>query len=111
MCVFGAMLIKLAMSIINCWGTTNLYYLSYFREQGFTFTASSNSIIILVIIFPMIFGMLISPSLCNRFGYEFITKCCAFAFLIIMEVAALTATAICTVPKMSHFHHICNQCY
>ena len=79
------MLIKLATSLISTWGNTNIYYFSYYREQGYTFTTSSNSTIVLIIIIPMIICMLISPYLCNRYGYEFVTRCCAFTYLIIPQ--------------------------
>ena len=118
MSMVGAVLIKLSTSVITCWGNINLYYLSYFREkEGHTITTSTNSVIILIALFPMIIGMLMSPYLCNRFGFIFITRVCAFVFLIsplIMNinfsmyvfvffclVLPTLAFAVCTIPVLN----------
>ena len=67
--LLGGILIKLGTSIVSTWGNINLYFLSKFREEGYSITVSTNSIILVLTVFPMILCMLASPYLSKKFGY------------------------------------------
>jgi hypothetical protein len=67
--LIGTILIKLATSTASCWGSINLYVLSYFYHHHFKVTPNTNSILILVSIVPISFLMLFATKLCDRFGY------------------------------------------
>lgn len=67
--LLGGLLIKLGTSIISTWGNINLYFLSEFREEGYSITVSTNSIILVLTVFPMIIAMFASPYLGKKFGY------------------------------------------
>ena len=67
--LLGVVLVKLATGVISCWGSINLYIMSYFYFQGYEITKSTNSLMILFMIIPMSFLTLLATKLSDKFGY------------------------------------------
>lgn len=84
--IIGVILIKIATGICACWGSINLYVLSFMYNQGQSVTPATNSIIVLTAIIPMSLVILAAPRLSARFGYERTNKFCAFLFLLAPQV-------------------------
>jgi len=86
----GTALIKLATGVIGIWGTINIYFLSYFKNHGYTITPLTNSIIFICAIIPASFAVLISTTLTKRFGYK--------------RVIRISALVFATTPYMINYH-------
>lgn len=67
--IIGVCLIKLSTGVVGCWGSINLYILSYFYHQGASISPSTNSIILILNIIPMALVILIATKLSDKFGY------------------------------------------
>lgn len=80
--LIGSILIRISNGIVLIWGSTNLYYLSYLKNEGVHITSSTNSHLLLASTIPIAVLTLLATKLSNRFGYEFMVRLCAFVFLI-----------------------------
>lgn len=78
----GVILIKLATGVITCWGSLNLYILSYFYHQGVEISSSTNSVIILLNVLPISFLILLATKLCHKFGYLPVIRVCGLIFFL-----------------------------
>lgn len=78
----GAVIIKMATGIVTCFGTTNLYFLSYFHEAGEQVNRTTNSILLLAIVVPMSLFILAAPKLADLLGHERMIKICAGVFFL-----------------------------
>jgi MFS family permease len=79
---FGTALIKFASGLIGIWGTINIYFLSYLKNNGSEVTAITNSVIILSIVVPSALAMLASTALSRRFGYRKVIQVCGVIFAL-----------------------------
>ena len=65
----GAVIVQIAGGIVTCFGTTNLYFLSYFHEAGQQVDHNTNSILLLAIVLPMSLFNLAAPKLVHLLGH------------------------------------------
>lgn len=80
--MLGVSLIKISTGVISCWGSINLYILSYFYHEGRQITQQTNSIILLLTIIPIAFVMLLATKISDKFGYEKVIKICGIIFFL-----------------------------
>ena len=85
----GACIVKFSTSVITTWGNINLYILSHFYHQGKEISETTNPVILLITVFPMILATLVATRLCSKYGYENVIKACAFVFLLSPLISAL----------------------
>lgn len=80
--LLGVVLIKFSTGVITCWGSINLYIMSYFYFQGYQISQLTNSVMILLMIIPMSLLTLFATKLSDRFGYEKVIKVCGYIFFL-----------------------------
>lgn len=104
----GVILIKIATGVISCWGSINIYILSYFYHHGASISSSTNSIILLMNVIPIAFLILFAPTLCERFGYENVVRVCGLIFFlsplaIYYKVSAFVVGFFCVLMPVSAY--------
>lgn len=67
--IVGVCCIKIATGVLSCWGSINLYILSYFYHEGMHVEKKTNSMIILFTIVPMSFIVLLATKISQKYGY------------------------------------------
>lgn len=78
----GALIYQFAASIIFSWGSTSVYFLSYLQYYYHDVDSSTNSIILLSTVVPMIIVSLLTESILNRLGPVKTIKICSILYLI-----------------------------
>ena len=106
--MIGVILIKLATGVVTCWGTINLYILSYFHQLGEQINQSTNSILLLAIILPISVFILFAPKLVEMFGAERVTRTCSIIFfisplLINLKFTILNLVIFCMIVPTTAF--------
>jgi hypothetical protein len=101
MTLIGCILINFASGIIPVWGNANLYFLSYFKNNGEDIDKDTNSWILISTVVPMCIFVVFSAKLSKRFGYLTFIKICAYIFFISQLVVYFRYTKItCTIFLM-----------
>lgn len=78
----GSYLLHMVAGITTIWGSTNIYYLSYFHYKDPSINADTNSIILISIIIPLSIVLLLSTKICDKLGYTKTIQLCAFVFFV-----------------------------
>ena len=68
---------------MGIWGSTNIYFFSYLRNNGTIITPFTNSIILLCTIVPSVFAMLVSTTLTKMFGYKSVIRISGLVFALV----------------------------
>ena len=92
--LLGTALIKFASGIIGIWGTVNIYFFSFLKNQGTDISPTTNSKILLCIVIPSAFAMLASTTLSRIFGYKLLIKLCGFIFAIVPWIININLSTI-----------------
>jgi len=126
----GSYLLHVAAGITTIWGSTNVYYLSYFHEQDPTIDASTNSIILISVVIPLSIILVLSNKICEQLGTIKTIQLCSIIFFIsqfaiyinfslitfviftlIVPVSCITVAIIPTLNLIwSHFSSIKSIC-
>jgi hypothetical protein len=94
----GSLLIQFSAGLIPVWGNANLYFLSYFKNNGEKVGKDSNSWILLATVVPMCFFIVFSTKLSNYFGYTRMIRMCAILyFLSYLVIYIKFNMVICTI--------------
>jgi hypothetical protein len=78
----GSYLLHVTAGITTIWGSTNIYYLSYFHYQDSSINANTNSIILISIIIPLSLILVLSTKVCDSLGYTKTIRLCAIVFFL-----------------------------
>jgi len=76
----GTALVKFGTGVIGIWGTVNIYFFSYLRNNGTIINSSTNSLMLLCAIIPTSFAVLIATTVSKIFGYQKIIRICAVVY-------------------------------
>ncbi len=119
----GSCLLHIVAGITTIWGSTNIYYLSYFHHNNYPVNENTNSFILISIIIPISITLLLSTKISDRLGYTQTIQLCSWIFFasqiilyikltlvlftiftLIIPVAMITVSLIPTVSILwSHF--------
>ncbi len=80
--LIGAVMIKFATGLAAIWGTTNVYFFSYLKHNGFEINVKTNSTILLCALIPTCVAVLLSNPFARLVGYKTAVRISAFVFLI-----------------------------
>lgn len=80
--LIGVILIKISTGSISCWGSINLYILSYFYHEKYQINQYTNSILILLNVIPISVLMLFASKLSERYGNQKVIRLCSFIFFL-----------------------------
>lgn len=76
----GSYLLHITAGITTIWGSTNVYYLSYFHYRDRSIDGNTNSIILISVIIPLSIILVLSNKVCDKLGYTKTIKLCAIIF-------------------------------
>lgn len=79
------MIIKIATGFTNDWGVISIYILSYFHFRGapLEIKASTNSLIMIILVIPVTICLIISTKVAHCVGYERMIRLCSIAYVIL----------------------------
>ena len=78
-------ILSFASGFINDWGVISLYVLSYYHFHGapVEIKASTNSLIMIILVIPCTICLIISTKVASRVGYDTLIRYCAFVYLFL----------------------------
>lgn len=82
--MIGVVLINLGTSFFGDWGAFSLYVFSYFHYKGapFDMDATTNSIILVVTIIPIVIAFIVSTKIALKVGYTKLIKISALGYAL-----------------------------
>lgn len=90
----GSCLLHITAGITTIWGSTNIYYLSYFHETDPSINEDTNSYILISIIVPLSIVLLLSTKVCDYLGYTKAIRLCAIIFFVSQVIMHLKFTLV-----------------
>lgn len=83
--IIGVMIVQFASGFTGDWGVISLYILSYYHYYGapVEIKSSTNSLLMIILVIPVIFCLFISTKVANKIGYVQLIRICAISYLII----------------------------
>ena len=78
----GSYLLHIAAGIATIWGSTNIYYLSYFYYIDHSINANTNSIILISVVIPLSIILVLSTKISDSLGYTKTIRYCALCFFV-----------------------------
>lgn len=81
--MIAVILIKFATSFTNDWGVISIYIFSYFHYKGapFNMDASTNSIMLILTVIPVVIAFIISTKIATKIGYVKLVKISALGYM------------------------------
>lgn len=83
--MIGVMMVLFAAGFVGDWGIYSIYILSYYHFHGapLEIKASTNSLMMFLLIIPVSFCLIYATKIAGRIGYEKCIRICAIQFLLI----------------------------
>lgn len=104
--LLGVCLVQVAAGIASVWGTSSIYFLSYFHFHDYQVGPLTSSIILIATVVPLAIIVLMATKLSNFIGFENTIRTCSLVFflsqfVIYAEFTPVTLTIFCLILPIS----------